>query len=784
MSVLANNCRRIFALFGSPVSNHRPACNRSEVLSCASVIALVVAMTIGAPRAADAQDAQGAQQSSSPALETITVTARKRAEDVQDVPASITALGPQALENANATSLSEIGGLAPNVYFEKVDPTIPFLYIRGIGSRNFDPGTDEPNGVFIDGVYQAQRGSFDADLFDVDQVAVLRGPQGTLYGKNTIGGAIAVTTKDPSDEFTARFMTDAGIGATPGSWLYDVGGAVSGPITQGVAGTFSIIQRDNNGWSPFRESDISERGGSNLDTVAHGKLVFDFGSSVFLKLNASYTDQDAAPLAYSNNTFGGTEPPLPLAPGIAQPTFSSNPYMLDAYYSGIVRNRIPSASASLIWDLPGITLTSISALSAEHMYYFWDQSGEALPVFASSLGESDHQYSEELRANGSAGSVFRDSDAFTWLFGVFAEREIVHRFDSNFWQVDSLFAYLNGTPFTSVVNMNKFTTSSAAFGQFDYDVTDQLILTLGGRYSHDQSTVDYRQTNSSANGFAQAFATPYQLTLPSRIWTSFDPTATLKYKFSHEVMAYATYASGYKSGAFQYAAGSPAIASVVANPEHVKSYEVGVKTTFLDGRLQLNVDGFHMNYTDLQVLTFVALNGGAIEPATSNAATSTINGAEFEGKWVLDENWRVGLNYSYLHAVYDTYFSPNGNANGTLNFSGNTLPFSPRHTAYLTLDYQKQLSFGHFDADVGYNWRDALFQTPDDNKEYPGSSESPLGLLDAKLALTRGHFKYSFWGTNLTDRRYRELVIDVTGLAQRQMYAAPRTVGVRLDYKY
>jgi hypothetical protein len=130
------------------------------------------------------------------------------------------------------------------------------------------------------------------------------------------------------------------------------------------------------------------------------------------------------------------------------------------------------------------------------------------------------------------------------------------------------------------------------------------------------------------------------------------------------------------------------------------------------------------------------------------------------------------------------YFSPNGNSSGTLNFSVNTLPFSPKHTAYLTVDYQKQLSIGHFDADVGYNWRDALFQTPDDNKEYPGSSESPLGLLDGKLALTRGHFKYSFWGTNLTDRHYRSLVIDVTGLAQRQLYAAPRTVGVRLDYKY
>ena len=776
--MLAKTCRRTLGRLGSPMSKHRLTCNRSEVLSRASVIALVAAVTVGATCVADAQDAQGVQQSSSPALETIVVTARKRAEDIQDVPASITALGPQALENANATSLADIGGLAPNVYFEKVDPSIPFLYIRGIGSRNFDPGTDEPNGVFIDGVYQGERGSFDADLFDVDQVAVLRGPQGTLYGKNTIGGAIAVTTKDPTDQFTARFMTDAGYGATPGSWLYDVVGEVSGPITQGIAGTFSLIERDNNGWSPFREPDISERGGSNIETLAHGKLVFDFGSSVVLKLNATYSDQDAAPLAYSINTYGGTAVPIPLAPGIAQPAFSSDPYRLDAYYSGIIRKRIPAISANLIWNLPGITVSSISAFESEHLYYFWDQSGEDLNAFASNLGENNHQYSEELRANGSSGSVFRDSDAFTWLFGVFGERELVHRYDTNFWGPDGLFGYLNGTPFASVVYMNKFTTSSAAFGQFDYDVTDRLILTLGGRYSHDQSSVDYRQTNSSNNVFAQAFATPYQLTLPSKIWTSFDPTATLKYKFSPGTMAYVTYASGYKSGAFQYDAGSAAIASVVANPEHVKSYEAGLKTTFLDGRLQLNADGFHMNYTDLQVLTFVALSGGAIEPATSNAATSTINGAEFEGKWVLDENWRVGLNYSYLHAVYDKYISPNG------DFSGNTLPFSPRHTAYLTVDYQKQLSFGHFDANVGYNWRDAVFQTPDDNKEYADSSESPLGLLDSKLALTRGHVKYSLWGTNLTDRRYRSLVIDVAGLAQRQIWAAPRTVGLRLDFNY
>ena len=700
----------------------------------------------------------------------VIVTARKREESLQNVPISISAYGGAALDKAGYADLSNVSRVAPNVYFEAADRSRPLIYIRGIGTRGYDGGSDPSVGVFLDGVYQGRFGGLDVDLDDVQRVEVLKGPQGTLYGRNTIGGAISVVTKEPSQTFKARGYAEYGQSAISGDSLYSFGGTVSGPVVEDkLTGLLSVSRHSRDGYQPTRTAtgvSTGVRGGSEDSYGLHGKLNWTPTAALRIKLAGDYTRSDGPPLVLTSNDLGSGLGPGLLAPGYTVPTPSADPYHP---YSDVtnahIKKTIYGGSVTADWSAGPYVVTSITAARKLKIDELNDLDGTPLPFYTNPVRDNANQVSEELRLSYT-------SDKVTWLAGAYYSHEQDKRNDTIAFGPASLLQAFAPVPMVWSFDVNGRTTSYAAFGQLHYNLTSQLSATVGARYSEDEKQFTF----NTGNNVPYLIVAPFVTSL-KRSWNSFDPSISLDYKITPDVMAYASWSSGYKSGAFQFIATSAAVANQVANPEDVQSSEVGLKSTLFDRRLRLNLAAFHMDYKNLQQLRLVPGPGGTAFIVINNAAASTIEGIEAEGRAVLNQNVSVDFSYAYLNARFDSYpFAPGQ------DFSGNQMPRAPQNSFSIAPNFQTALGAGQLDGRIAYTWRDKIYFEADNNAIDPQSSEKALGLVDASLSYTQGQWTLGLWARNLSDERYRRQVLNSTGSAQRQVWAEPRTVGVRLSF--
>ena len=717
--------------------------------------------------------AQAAADSSSPEADRagvaeIVVTARKQSESLQDVPMSIAAISGDNLESAGYSELNDVARLSGNVFFEAADRTKPQIYIRGVGTRSYDAGSDSSVGIFVDGVYLGRFGAMDMDLMEVERVELLRGPQGSLYGRNTIGGAISVVTRDPSSTLTGKLSGELGASQIGGDGLYSLGASVSGPLAgENIRGSFSVARRYRDGYQPVAIANI--RGGSEDAWSGRGKLMFNIGEAT-LRLSADYSDLDGPALVLAPNQLGGAaNNPGPVTPGFVTPAEPADPYHLssDTPGQGIVKKTY-GGSAQLNVPFGAFELTSITALRKLKVNELDDLDGTTLPFQVYLADEDGNQFSQELRVNYQA-------DNLNVLVGAYYSKEDVSRTETiNFGPASLLAALVSPAPLKWDFGLDLVSKSSAVFGQIQWEPVERLAITLGGRYSWDEKDVVF-DTRSTVPGFIISnFVTPI-----SRKWNSFDPSASLSYKFDDDVMAYVSYTSGFKSGAFQFIAVSPVIAQQVANPESVDSFEAGLRTTLLDRRLRLNAAVFSMNYSDLQQLRVIQFAPGVSSILTANAANSRIKGFEMEGRAVFDSNWSLDFSYGYLDARFKNYvFNP------TLDFSGNRMQRAPKSTLSLGLNFETKTGLGDLSTRLGYSYRSSIFFEADNNVVDPQSSESALGLWDTSVNLKTGSWTIGIWGRNMTDERYRRQVLNSTGNAQRGIWAEPRTFGARVSYEF
>ena len=719
------------------------------------------------PAATWAAQTQAAAEA--PTVGEIIVTARKRAESLQAVPMSISAYTGDALNKSGYADLSNVSRVAPNVYFEAADRSRPLIYIRGIGTRSYDGGSDPSVGVFIDGVYQGRFGGLDVDLDDVQRVEVLKGPQGTLYGRNTIGGAVSVITKEPTKTFSARAYAEYGGSAISGDSLYSVGATLSGPVVADRLGAILSVERHSrDGYQPTRFAngvDTGVRGGSEDSWGVRGKLNWTPTDQLKVKLAGDYTYMNGPPLVLTSNELGQGLGPGALAPGYTLPTPSADPYHP---YSDVANAHLHKTTyggaLTTEWTAGRYALTSISAARKLTIDELNDLDGTPLPFYTNPVTDNAAQVSEELRASYTG-------DRVTWLLGAYYGHETDTRTDGIVFGPASLLNLFGGGATDWSFKVKGRTTSYAVFGQLHYALTDRLSATLGARYSDDGKTFTFDTANTAAPLVISPFVTTQH-----RSWNAFDPSVSLDYKITTAVMAYASWSTGYKSGAFQFIATSPAIANQIADPESVDAYETGIKSTLFDHRLRLNVAGFYMDYKNLQQLRLVPGPGGTAFIVINNAAASTIYGIEAEGRAVFSSAFSLDFSYAYLHARFDKYpFAPGE------DFSGNRMPRAPENSFSLAPNYTLAVGPGRLDARVSYTWRDKIFFEADNNAVDPQSSESPLGLVDGSVAYTQGAWTVALWGRNLTDERYRRQVLNSTGSAQRQVWAEPRTVGLRIS---
>lgn len=685
-------------------------------------------------------------------LEEVTVTAQRKSQNLQSVPIAVSAFGEDAMERGNMLDVEDVSAMTPGFSLSSYNPVTPQPYIRGVGTNSSSVGDDASVGVFIDEVYAGRAGGYRADMFDVERVEVLRGPQGSLYGRNVAGGAVNVITKNPTDTFEAKAKV------TGGNYnLQEFRGMLSGPIADSVNGRIAISQRTRDGWIENVASGSELADQDNLS--ARGKLAVVVGDRTDLLLSADYSRDDlngsgARSITGYANVFG-----------VEHPT-ENQADKVDLFVDGYAEREMHGASAKLTHSLETVDLVSITAYRAQEYAFNDDLMGAYLAPagvgMTNDAEEDSSQFTQELRVQ-SAGS-----EALEWTAGLYFFKEEVNRVES----FDSSLVYdLMGYPGLSsrpVWDASNETTSYALFGEATYHFTPAWSATVGGRYTYDQ-----KDFASSATGGPDLFgflSENYAVTADKN-WKKFTPKATVTYTTENADIVYATVSQGYKAGGFNGIAATEQGATVAFDPENATNYELGFKTNLLGQRVRLNGAVFYLDYTDLQSFT-VDLESGQVKTATGDAE---IRGVELEASAFLWEGLLLALNYGYTDSEYVRFES-------NPDIVGNALARTPEHSASASLNYEWMLGNGsaiNFNTNVMY--QDKVFYSV---SNVDTASDDARTLVNANATWDNyAGLKVSLWGKNLTDEAYVVHAFDQSGMGFAIM-GEPMTWGVSVSREF
>jgi iron complex outermembrane recepter protein len=725
-----------------------------------------------------AQDAPAAKNAAG--LEEITVTARRREESLQDVPIAVSAFSSERLENVGATDITWLQQATPNLTLQVARGSNSTLiaFIRGIGQQDplwgFEPGV----GLYVDDVYIARPQGAVLDIYDIQRLEVLRGPQGTLYGRNTIGGAIKYVTRPLGD--TAFLDTKVNVGSY-NQTDFIASGALPIGDTFAVGGSAAIYRRDG-----FGENLITHKQHYGKDVDAF-RLSAEWhpNDALQFRLAGDYVDDN------SDAKHGHRE-----APGLG---LSAGEVVLNNVYdtrAGIgSKNEVTTQGVSLTaqWDLnDALTLKSITAYREGHTDTLIDFDTGPQPSLDVPGQYRDHQTTQEFqlvlggeRLKGVAGLYYLDASAA----GKF----------------DTIVGLIN---LTIATKGQVDTTSYAAFADVSYDFTDKLSASLGGRYTNDKKTgTVYRQnfTGLYSPLFGNDAAIPGLLRTDytnDRSFDKFTPRLSVSYKFTDTLTSYASYSEGFKSGGFDMRGDAVLTPETVNgyNPETVKSYEVGLKGSAFDGRASFNLALFHSDYSDQQITRQQPTVTGSIASFVDNAASSTIQGVELEGAFQLTDELSLTYGVGYTDAQFDTYKTYQIVTNPAPPPATITVPVdlsksvvfqnTPEWNGNLSVNYQQGLGAGHGSVlgTLTAAYRDSyhMFELPnpliDQNSAYT--------LLDASLGWTSesNKLKVTAIGRNLTDERYKiggyYFPGALYGNIVNSFYGPPRTFTLSLSYRF
>ena len=724
-------------------------------------------------------------------LEEVTVTAQKRAENLQEVPIAVTAFSGDDLQQAGINTIADLEQASPNTTLRASRATNTTLtaYIRGIGQNDplwgFEPGV----GLYIDDVYFARPQGAMLDIYDIERIEVLRGPQGTLYGKNTIGGAIKYVTKRMSGEATMD------IGTAVGSYNQrDITAAGKLPLIEDklyIGATVASFNRDGFGTNAYTGAE-----NYNKDiTAARVSMEFTPTDNFFLRL-AGDTTKDT-----SNNRHGSRLVVSQQTGEAPQNPFDSNSGAGD---DQTVENS--GANLTAEWALSDvITLKSVSAYREGSTEGFIDFDGSPVNTFDAPVKYADHQFTQEFQVNYTAdrldlvgGIFYMDgfaSGAFDVIAGAALGGPAVEPKDA----IDPTFvAATEGTAKT---------TSKAVYLQANYDLTDAMTLVLGGRYTQDEKTATVYKakifTDGSTGGaspiFGGAITKAYEPFFPGGLialqsdfeeggdWSKFNPKVGLDYQLSADTMVYASYAEGFKSGGINMRAdalASPAGFSHVFEPEDAASVEFGMKTEMLDNRVRMNAAVFSTDYDNVQI-TQTALIGNNFVPVVATDNTQKINGLELEVTAQLTNALTAVANLGYIDASWEKFIDGAGNDVADERSVSNV----PELAGMVGLNYETQLSGGStliFGANLSYTGEIAM-EVAEPNQPIDEDAYT-LANLNATWYSADEHWTVGLHGKNLTDKEYRVAGYNFPNFLGDDeilgFYGDPRTITASLSYQF
>lgn len=651
----------------------------------------------------------GSGESDSTALREVIVSATRRDTPLERTPVAVSAISGKVLSARMDQTLFDLAPQLPGLTMNGSAGYDNFpLGIRGIASSTSLIGSEDPVAVYLDGVYLGKPSAVMVDLLDVEQIQVIRGPQGTLYGRDATAGAILITQPHPSRR--PDLTASASYGSF-GQWR--LASRVSGPLSDAWSGTVAVAHSGESGWGT--NTFTGSKAVGKQSTAEVGALAFD-QDALHATLRVDGLDEKIHDAFKKINAI----PYSAAHPNIANDSLAGDPSTFAFNFPTVESHDGGGASLAVEYDMSGAVLKSITGWRFDDLRGSIDTDGTAKSLTTNVTNEHHHQLSESLTLSG-------DGAYDSWITGL----DAYHAID-NLVQVVGVPALASSL----TVSAHEQLTAVGVFAEYTRKLGSRFALTGGGRVND-----DHKDFTSAGGGAGVLPSTPAAGLTHS--WTSFTPSARATYTPNKQLLVYASVGKGFKSG------GMTALQATPFNPETVWNYEGGLKWTSASQRMYVNADGFHEDYKNLQVRVSRGL--GLIQ--TLNAAAARINGAEFETGVTLLKGLRLSAFANFTDARYLDYIGP-----GPFNNAGQSLNRAPKWQTGATLDFDHDTPIGLFSGELTYSERTRIyFSAPNvDGLSSPGYSQ-----LDARLGyeVPSGRWRLSLIGKNLTDQRHVDNVV-------------------------
>ncbi len=748
-----------------------------------------------APAADDTGSGREARTGSRARLEEIVVTARKRAEALEDTPVAVTAIGTQDLRSASVYRLDEVRELVPNLNLQETRlGNVANFSIRGVGTGSEDIQFDPGVAIYLDGVFLPRASGSLLNVVDVEQIEVLRGPQGTLFGKNSVGGAINITTIKPRPEFEAFLRL------RPGNFdSLDTEAMLNVPLVEDLLlgrFTFYSSQRDGYVYDNFRD----ETYGNADDLVFLGSLRLLATEDLTFDLSGMWSRSHSRGRGGQCRVVREDGPVAGLFPQLFDACRRTSLFEWSSDVHGI-SDIVSSGTWGVLnydigdlWVFEDLALKGIGSWNQQTTRLRFDVDGTSVPVtYLSAVGppllEGDpgpaQQTSGEIQLNGAALD-----GRLVFVSGLFAQWE----------QAEDHRATNVGPPLTAASTLADSETDNwtwAPYLQMTAEVTDWLSLTGGVRYTEDNKKLSLQQTQTATGTVSFPKATD------SKLFTKWTPMASIATiapdhllpDWTDHLMAYFTYAQGFKGGGFNALPGAPTELAAPFDPETVDSFEIGFKSIFFDQRFTLNTAFFHAKYDDIQKVSVTTEGEGeevVVRRITENAASATIEGFEIEMLALPYEGLVVNGNIGFTDAKYDSF--PNAISDfddAEIDRSGESFNFVPEFTSFLAIQYawplevSNEILRGYLTPRFEWYYQS---ETHLNGPEIAESVQSGYNLLNARLSYDfwDDRAQVAMWGKNLADQEYIVFstptvstygtVLNYPGL--------PRTWGAEISYRF
>jgi iron complex outermembrane receptor protein len=736
-----------------------------DVIRSSRLAAVAISLALAATLT---RTAAGAEEPAGEALQEITVTAQKREQSLQSVGTSITALDGATLNRLGLSNVTSLASQTPGMQFNQFSPTITVYNLRGVSQNDFSDHQEAPIAVYSDDAYVASMGALAGAMYDLARVEVLRGPQGTLFGRNATGGLIHYISEKP------KFDTEGNVTVTGGNFsTWNSEGAFNTALTDTLAARLSFATDYHDG---YISNSVGRSVGNQRQYAARTQFLYKptDRAEILLNLHGVVNDHETGagyswaashpdatgrgvligPTSTANcpNLDGGCTPGGDLS-GYRNP--SSNPFNQALGRPGIFNRTVGGATLHITWNFDPFTLTSVTDYLRMQKRYGEDSATSPNPILVYDTLQHYHQLSQELRLNGGSG-------ALKWIAGLYSLD--YHTRNNQAVSADPAIGGLSDAAFALT------TQSEAAFGQIEYDFSQNLTGIIGTRYSSDQKTFDFVYTNAP-----QVPVVYNEATNPAAAHTydNVSGKAEIDYKVIPGSMLYASVNRGAKGGGWS----APINGVVDPNTldykqETLTSYEVGEKLTFWDGRARLNSAVFYYDYRNYQGFFLQGLAN------VVKNVDAKVKGGELEFAWAPVRGANLQLGVSHLETTAQNVPLPAGGLTDT------QLPQAPKWSVNALARYEWSMPVGRMALEADTKWNSSQYM---ELINAPADYEGSYAVANARITYSNvdDHWEVAGWVRNLTDRWYKAYGLDLSALGfEQSVYGPPRTYGATFTYRW